>query len=436
MLRTANRLTDNCKGFGQAVLKRNKATSQVAPNSTPAVSSAQVFEREDKYGAHNYHPIPVALCRGQGVYVWDVEGRKYYDFLSAYSAVNQGHCHPRIIEALKDQCEVLTLTSRAFYSDVLGEYEEYITKLFGYDKVLPMNTGVEGGETACKLARKWGYKKKGIAKNQAKIVFAEGNFWGRTMSAISSSTDPSSYEGFGPFMPGFELIPYNDLSALEEALKDPTVCAFMVEPIQGEAGVVVPHEGYLTGVRELCTKYNVLFIADEVQTGLGRTGKRLACDHEDVRPDIVILGKALSGGVLPVSAVLADDEIMLTIKPGEHGSTYGGNPLGCRVAMAALDVLEEERLCENAQKLGVHFREEMSKLPSSIVKSVRGKGLLNAIIIQKDFDALDICLRLKENGLLAKPTHGDIIRLAPPLTITKPQLQEACDIISKTLLSL
>jgi ornithine--oxo-acid transaminase len=308
-----------------------------------------------------------------------------------------------------------------------------MTRLFGYDKVLPMNTGVEGGETACKLARKWGYKKKGIPDNEAKIVFAKGNFWGRTMSAISSSTDPSSYEGFGPFMPGFLTIPYNDLNALEEALKDPTVCAFMVEPIQGEAGVVVPHEGYLQGIREICTKNNVLFIADEVQTGLGRTGKRLACDHENVRPDIIILGKALSGGVLPVSAVLADDEIMLCIKPGEHGSTYGGNPLGCKVAMAALEVLEEERLSENAEAMGKFFRAELEKLPSDVVKVVRGKGLLNAIVISSEYDAWEVCLKLKENGLLAKPTHGDIIRLAPPLTINKFQVEEACRIIAKTI---
>jgi ornithine--oxo-acid transaminase len=318
----------------------------------------------------------------------------------------------------------------------LGEYEEYVAKLFGYEKVLPMNTGVEGGETACKLARKWGYTKKGIANNQAKIVFAEGNFWGRTLSAVSASTDPSSYEGFGPFMPGFKIIPYNDLKALEEATKDPTVCAFMVEPIQGEAGVVVPHEGYLKGVREICSKNNVLFIADEVQTGLARTGRRLACDHEGVRPDILILGKALSGGVFPVSAVLADDHIMLCIKPGEHGSTYGGNPLACKVAMAALDVMEEEKLSENAQELGEHLRQELRKLPSNIVKLVRGKGLLNAIVINPEFDAWDVCVRLKENGLLAKPTHGDIIRLAPPLVINKEEMTESIKIIEKTMTSL
>jgi ornithine--oxo-acid transaminase len=349
--------------------------------------------------------------------------------------VNQGHCHPKIIEALQNQAEILTLTSRAFYSDVLGEYEEYITKLFGYEKVLPMNTGVEGGETALKLARKWGYMKKGIPNNEAKVIFVEGNFWGRTMSAISSSTDPSSYEGFGPYMPGFNIIPYNDLNALDIALRDPTVCAFMVEPIQGEAGVMVPHDGYLKGVRELCTKHNVLFIADEVQTGLARTGRRLCVDHENVRPDILILGKALSGGVLPVSAVLADDYIMLNIKPGEHGSTYGGNPLACRVAMAALEVLEEERLAENAEKMGQIFRKELQRFPKELISLVRGKGLLNAIVIPKGIDAWDVCMRLKENGLLAKPTHGDIIRLAPPLTINENQLQESLEIMNKTLKS-
>lgn len=350
-------------------------------NATRCVSSKEVFAREEKYGAHNYHPLPVALNRGEGVFVWDVEGDRYFDFLSAYSAVNQGHGHPKIVSALIEQSKRLALTSRAFYSDVLGEYEEYITKFFKYDKVLPMNTGVEGGETACKLARKWGYMKKGIPKNQAKIIFAKNNFWGRTMSAISASTDPSSYDGFGPFMPGFEIIDYNDASALENALKDPNVCAFMVEPIQGEAGVVVPDPGYLTKVRQLCTKYNVLFIADEVQTGLARTGKMLAVDHENVRPDILILGKALSGGIYPVSAVLCDDEIMLCIKPGEHGSTYGGNPLGSKVAMAALQVLVDENLAQNAENMGNILRKELSKLPKDVVSVVRGKGLLNAIVI-------------------------------------------------------
>lgn len=347
------------------------------------VTSQDVFERESKYGAHNYHPIPVALTKGAGVYVWDVDGRRYFDFLSAYSAVNQGHSHPKIVQAICDQAKKLALTSRAFYSDVLGEYEEYITKLFGYDKVLPMNTGVEGGETACKLARRWGYEVKKIPANSAKIIFAEGNFWGRTLSAISASSDPTCYNGFGPYMPGFELIPYNDLIGLEEKLKDPNVCAFMVEPIQGEAGVVIPDTGYLSGVRELCTKYNCLFMADEVQTGLARTGRMLACDYENVRPDILILGKALSGGLYPVAAVLANDDIMLTIKPGEHGSTYGGNPLASKVALAALKVLIDENLADNAERMGLKLRNELEKLPKNIVSIVRGKGLLNAIVINK-----------------------------------------------------
>ncbi|XP_012688871.1 ornithine aminotransferase, mitochondrial [Clupea harengus] len=397
----------------------------------------ELYAREDKYGAHNYHPLPVALERGEGIYLWDVEGRRYYDFLSAYSAVNQGHCHPKIIAALNAQASKLTLTSRAFYNDILGAYEEYITTLFGYDKVLPMNTGVEGGETACKLARKWAYNVKGVPTNKAKIIFANGNFWGRTLAAISTSTDPSSYEGFGPFIPGFELIPYNDIPALERAFQDHNVAAFMVEPIQGEAGVVVPDPGYLTKVRELCTQYNVLFIADEVQTGLARTGRRLAVDHESVRPDLVVLGKALSGGVYPVSAVLCDDEVMLTIKPGEHGSTYGGNPLACRVAIAALEVLEEEKLAENADKMGQLLRTELMKLPNDIVTTVRGKGLLNAIVIKetKGYDAWRVCLRLRDNGLLAKPTHGDIIRLAPPLIIKEDEIRECVDIIQRTILS-
>ncbi|KAG5831167.1 hypothetical protein ANANG_G00300950 [Anguilla anguilla] len=401
------------------------------------LSAEDVYAREEKYGAHNYHPLPVALERGEGIHVWDVEGRRYYDFLSAYSAVNQGHCHPKIIAALNAQASRLTLTSRAFYNDVLGEYEEFITSLFGYHKVLPMNTGVEAGETACKLARKWAYSVKGIPKYKAKIIFAEGNFWGRTMAAISSSTDPSSYDGFGPFMPGFELVPYNDLPALERALQDQNVAAFMVEPIQGEAGVLVPDPGYLTKVRELCSQHNVLLIADEVQTGLARTGRRLAVDHEAVRPDLVLLGKALSGGVYPVSAVLCDDEVMLTIKPGEHGSTYGGNPLACRVAIAALEVLEEEKLAENAEKMGQILRSELSNLPSDIVTKVRGKGLLNAIVIKEteDYDAWKVCLRLRDHGLLAKPTHGDIIRFAPPLVINEDEVRECIDIIKKTILS-
>lgn len=368
--------------------------------------------------------------------MWDVDGKKYFDFLSAYSAVNQGHCHPKILDALQKQANVVTLTSRAFYTSVLGEYEEYIAKKFDYHKVLPMNTGVEAGETACKLARRWGYDVKGIEKNKAKIIFAEGNFWGRTLSAVSSSTDPSSYGGFGPFMPNFELVPYNDLKALEEKLKDNDVCAFMVEPIQGEAGVVVPDAGYLKKVRELCTKYNVLWIADEVQTGLCRTGKWLCVDHDAVKPDILLLGKALSGGVFPVSAVLAYDEVMLVIKPGEHGSTYGGNPLACKVALAALKVLEEENLAHNADVMGKFLRTELEKLPKEKVKVVRGKGLLNAIVINKSIDAWDVCLKLRDNGLLAKPTHGDIIRFAPPLVINKEEMTQCVEIIHKTITSL
>jgi ornithine--oxo-acid transaminase len=401
--------------------------------------SAELIGLEENFGAHNYHPIPVVLDKGEGVYVWDVEGKKYFDFLSAYSAVNQGHCHPRIVKALTTQAQKLTLCSRAFYNSQLGEYEKFITDFFGYDKVLPMNTGVEGGETAVKLARRWAYDVKGVKENQAKIVFAKGNFWGRTLAAISSSNDPSSYKGFGPYMPGYELVDYNDLTALENAIKDPNTAAFMVEPIQGEAGVIVPTEGYLKGVRNLCTKYNVLFIADEVQTGLARTGKMLACDHEGVKPDILVLGKALSGGILPVSAVLASNEIMLTIKPGEHGSTYGGNPLACAVAMEALKVLKDEKLAENAEALGVIFREEMVKLQNStdIVTAVRGKGLFNAIVIKEKNGktAWDVCLKFAEEGLLAKPTHGDTIRFAPPLVITKDQLLEGIDIIKNVILS-
>jgi ornithine--oxo-acid transaminase len=399
--------------------------------------SKKYIELEDKYGAHNYHPLPVVLAKGEGVFVWDVEGKKYYDFLSSYSAVNQGHCHPKIVDVLKKQADTLTLTSRAFYNNVLGQYEQFITKLFGYDKVLPMNTGVEGGETANKLARKWGYMKKGISKNKARIVFANGNFWGRTLAAISSSDDPSSYEGFGPFMPGYDLIPYNNLEALEKELQDFNVCAFMVEPIQGEAGVVVPDQGYLEGVRKLCDKYNVLFIADEVQTGIARTGKMLACDYEDARPDILILGKAISGGVFPVSAVLADDEIMLCIKPGEHGSTFGGNPIACKVAQAALEVVIDENLAENAYRLGKIFRKELRDFDNDMITLVRGKGLLNAIIIKpkNGKEAWDVCLKLRDNGLLAKPTHGDIIRFAPPLLITEEQLMECITIIKKTILS-
>jgi ornithine--oxo-acid transaminase len=406
-----------------------------------AVTSAQeAIDLEDKYGAHNYHPLPVVLTKGEGVHLWDVDGRHYYDFLSAYSAVNQGHCHPRIVNALIEQASILTLTSRAFHNDVLGVYEKFITQLFGYDKVLPMNTGVEGGETAIKLARRWGYAKKGIVENKAKIIFAENNFWGRTMAAISSSTDPSSFAGFGPFMPGFEIIPYNNLEALEKAVQNPDVAGFMVEPIQGEAGVVVPDEGYLKKAYDICKKNNVLFIADEIQTGLARTGKMLACDHEGVKPDILILGKALSGGIMPVSAVLADDHIMMNIKPGQHGSTYGGNPLACKVAMASLEVLLDEKLADNALKLGHIFRERMKDLISrtKLVTQVRGKGLLNAIVVNDTEEgklAWNICLKLKENGLLAKPTHGNIIRFAPPLVMNENQLHECCDIIERSVLS-
>lgn len=404
------------------------------------INSETSINLENKYGAHNYHPLPVVLDRGEGVYLWDCEGKKYFDFLSAYSAVNQGHCHPKIISALVEQSSKLTLTSRAFFNSQLGLYEEFICKFFGYDKVLPMNTGVEGGETANKLARKWGYLKKGIPDNKARIIFAKGNFWGRTLAAISSSDDPVSYEGFGPYMPGYDLIPYNDLDALAKELKDPNVTAFMVEPIQGEAGVVVPDEGYLAGVRKLCTENNVLFIADEVQTGIARTGKMLATDYEDARPDILILGKALSGGVLPVSAVLADDDVMMCIKPGEHGSTFGGNPMACVVAKAALEVIKDENLEQNAFELGKLFRSEMSKLASKsdLVSGVRGKGLLNAILINDTEDsstAWDLCVKMKENGLLAKPTHGNIIRFAPPLVINKEQLMSCVEIISSTIMN-
>jgi ornithine--oxo-acid transaminase len=399
------------------------------------MNTQDYIAKEEKFGAHNYHPLPVVLERGQGVYVWDVEGRKYYDFLSAYSAVNQGHCHPKIILAMTEQAEKLTLTSRAFYTSVLGEYEEYITKYFGYDKVLPMNTGAEGDETALKLCRKWAYTKKGIKENEAKIIVCENNFHGRTITIVSMSTDPDSYGGFGPFTPGFVKIPYDDLEALQRELEDPNVAGFLVEPIQGEAGVHVPSDGYLTKAYEMCKAKNVLFIADEVQTGIGRTGKLLACDHEGVRPDILILGKALSGGVYPVSAVLCDNEIMLCIKPGEHGSTFGGNPVAAKVAIAALEVIKDENLSEKAAELGEFFREELSKIDSDMIETIRGKGLLNAIVIKpiNGKTAWDVCVAMKENGLLAKPTHDHIIRFAPPLVITREELAEAAGIIEKTL---
>lgn len=396
--------------------------------------SEKYIQLEEEFGAHNYHPLPVVLKKGKGVYVWDVDDKKYFDFLSAYSAVNQGHCHPKIINALMDQASKLTLTSRAFHNDVLGEYEKFVTDFFGYDRLLPMNTGVEGGETAIKLARKWAYLNKGVPKNKAKIIFVEGNFWGRTLAAISSSNDPLSTKDFGPFMPGYEIIPYNDIDALKIALNDPHIAAFMVEPIQGEAGVVVPDENYLIDAFNLCKKSNVLFIADEVQTGIARTGKLLCCDHHGFKPDILILGKALSGGVFPVSAVLSSDEIMLTIKPGEHGSTFGGNPLGCKVAIAALKVVKDEDLCQNAELMGIHFRKKINDYikNSNAIKLIRGKGLLNAIVIndsEESDTAWNICLKLKENGLLAKPTHGNIIRFAPPLTIVKSEINQAINII-------
>ncbi|XP_063824083.1 ornithine aminotransferase, mitochondrial [Ostrinia nubilalis] len=395
------------------------------------LSSQEIFALEDEYGCRNYAPVKVALSRGEGVFVWDVEGKKYYDFLSAYSALNQGHCHPRIIAALKKQAEKLTLVSRAFYTDQLGRYEKFMTSLLGFDRLLAMNSGVEGGESACKIARKWGYDVKKIPEGQAKIIFAEGNFWGRTMSAVSTSSDPTCYQGFGPYMPGFKLIPFNDVEALEKELQDPTVAAFMVEPIQGEAGTVIPDDGYLKKVRELCTKYNVLWIADEVQTGLGRTGKLLAVQHEDVKPDILILGKALSGGVLPVSAVLASHEVMNVIKPGTHGSTYGGNPLACAVAMEAMKVLLDEKLPERAEKLGKVLLEELRKIPKDKVTLVRGRGLMLAMVVHDSIPAYDVIVRLRDAGLLTKTTHGQVIRLAPPLVITEEQVRDGANIIRK-----
>ena len=400
-------------------------------------TSADHIALEDKYGAHNYHPLPVVLAKGEGVFVWDVEGKKYYDFLSSYSAVNQGHCHPKIVDALKKQADVLTLTSRAFYNDTLGEYEKYITDYFGFDKVLPMNTGAEAVETALKLCRKWAYQKKGLTPDSAKIIVCDGNFHGRTTTIISFSNDPDARKEFGPYTPGFINIPYNDLDALKEALKDPNIAGFMAEPIQGEAGVFVPDEGYLKGAQALCREAGVLFIADEVQTGIARTGQLLAVDHEDVKPDVLILGKAISGGVFPVSAVLADDEVMMCIKPGEHGSTFGGNPLANKVAIAALEVVKEEKLAENSERLGKILRDELANFDNDMITLVRGKGLLNAIVIKpkNGKEAWDVCLKLRDNGLLAKPTHGDIIRFAPPLVITEEQLMDCISIIKKTILS-
>jgi len=399
------------------------------------MTSKEYIEMEDKFGAHNYHPLPVVLSKGEGIYLWDVEGNKYFDFLSAYSAVNQGHCHPDIINTLIEQSKVLTLTSRAFYNDALGPYEKYITEYFGFDKVLPMNSGAEADETALKLCRRWAYDIKGIPENEAKIIVCDGNFHGRTITIISMSTDPDAYRGYGPYTPGFITIPFNDLEALEKALEDENVAGFLVEPIQGEAGVYVPEDGYLKKAYDLCKAKNVLFVADEVQTGIARTGKLLACDHEDVKPDILILGKALSGGVLPVSAVLADDDIMLVIKPGEHGSTFGGNPLACKVAVSALEVVKNEKLAERAEILGELFRSELEKIDSSMIELIRGKGLLNAIVIKpkNGKEAWDVCVKMKENGLLAKPTHQHIIRFAPPLVITKEEILESVAIIKKSL---
>lgn len=398
------------------------------------LTAQEFMDREARFGAHNYHPLPVVLERGQGIYVWDVEGKKYFDFLSAYSAVNQGHCHPKIVKALVDQAQKLALTSRAFYNNVLGEWEEYMTSFFGYDKMLPMNSGAEADETALKLIRKWAYKIKGVPKTEAKIIVCNGNFHGRTITIISMSSDPDSYNDYGPYTPGFINIPYNDIKALERALEDPNVAGFLVEPIQAEAGVYVPEDGFLRKAFDLCKKHNVLFAADEVQTGLGRTGRMLACDHEEVRPDILILGKAISGGMLPVSCVLADDEIMLTIKPGEHGSTYGGNPVAAKVAIAAMEVLREENLADNAERLGKIFRKRLKAIDSELIEVVRGKGLLNAVVIKpvNGKSAWDVCVALKNNGLLAKPTHEHIIRFTPPLVITEEQLTEAIEIIEKT----
>jgi ornithine--oxo-acid transaminase len=398
------------------------------------LNAQDYMDREARYGAHNYHPLPVVLERGEGVFVWDVEGRRYYDFLAAYSAVNQGHCHPKIVKALTDQAQKLALTSRAFYNNVLGEWEEYMTSLFGYDKMLPMNSGAEADETALKLIRKWAYKVKGVPKNEAKIIVCNGNFHGRTITIISMSSDPDAYNDYGPYTPGFINIPYNDVKALKKALGDPNVAGFLVEPIQAEAGVYVPEDGFLRKAFDLCKENNVLFVADEVQTGLARTGKMLACDHEDVRPDILILGKAISGGMFPVSCVLADDEIMLTIKPGEHGSTYGGNPIAAKVAIAAMEVIREENLADNAERLGKIFRKKLKSIDSELIEIVRGKGLLNAVVIKpvNGKSAWDVCVALKDNGLLAKPTHEHIIRFTPPLVITEEQLLEAIGIIEKT----
>jgi ornithine--oxo-acid transaminase len=411
--------------------------SQLTAAPGACLGSTEAMALEDRHGAHNYHPLPVVLCRGEGVFLWDPEGRRYFDFLSAYSAVNQGHCHPEIVAALAEQAGTLALTSRAFYNDQLGPYERYVTELFGFDKVLPMNSGAEAVETALKLARKWAYQKRGVAADRAKVVACEGNFHGRTITVVSMSTDPDAYREYGPHTPGFVKIPYDDLGALERALADPDVCAFLVEPIQGEAGVVVPRDGYLKGARELTRTHGVLLVADEVQTGLCRTGRMLACDHEGVKPDVLILGKALSGGLYPISAVLADDPVMLCIRPGEHGSTFGGNPLACRVAVAALEVLRKQKLADNAERMGRVFRDELSAFRHPMLSMVRGKGLLNAVVVapQDGKTAWDVCLALKDNGLLAKPTHDHVIRFAPPLVIDETQMREGLDIIKRTLAS-
>ncbi len=413
-----------------------KTKKECKKTNTKKLTTQDYLAKEDQYGAHNYHPLPVVLERGEGVFVWDVEGKRYYDFLSAYSAVNQGHCHPKIVQSMVEQSKTLALTSRAFYNNWLGLYEEYITKMFGYDKVLPMNTGAEGVETALKLCRKWGYTKKGIRENEGKIIVCKNNFHGRTITVVSMSSDPESYGQYGPFTPGFIMVPYNNFEALKNVIQsDPNIIGFLVEPIQGEAGVVVPEDNYFKEAYNLCKKHNVLFIADEIQTGIARTGKMLACDHLEIKPDILILGKALSGGMYPISAVLADNDIMLTIKPGQHGSTFGGNPLSARIAIAALEVVKEEKLAENAEKMGKIFREELAKIKSPMIGTIRGKGLLNAIVIKpyKGKEAWDVCLKMKENGLLAKPTHQHIIRFAPPLVINKEQIIEAVKIIEKSI---
>nr|CDJ98486.1 Aminotransferase class-III domain containing protein [Haemonchus contortus] len=434
--KTTAETTGTTFGFVTEMMSTLRLTRRFSTSRSLQVTAQEVFDREAKYGCHNYKPLPVALAKGEGVFVWDVAGKRYYDCLAGYSAVNQGHCHPRIVAAAVKQMQLLSLTSRAFYNNVLGEYEEFLVKKFKYDKALPMNTGVEAAESAVKLARRWAYDVKKVPTNKAKMIFAEDNFWGRSIAAVSASSDPESYGGFGPFVPLFERVPYNNLPALEKAISDPNTAAFMVEPIQGEAGVVVPDKGYLKGVQDLCKKHNVLFITDEIQSGLGRTGEWLAHYHDGVRPDIVVLGKALSGGVYPASAVLCDDHIMLNIKPGQHGSTYGGNPVACRAAIEALKVIEDEGLVENSAKMGELLQSKLRTLPKEIVSVVRGRGLFIAVVINKKFDAWTVCNRLLANGVLCKNTHGDIIRFTPPLCINKAQIEEVFDIISKTILQM